>query len=99
MQRNWIGRSEGTEIHFPLVPRDDQTEDSVKRVSCFTTRVDTIYGCTYITVAPERPLLQEWVAGLQEKEGARFVEESAQLNDIERESDSLEKEVFLPGGW
>ena len=98
MQRNWIGRSEGTEIHFPLVPRDDQTEDSVKRVSCFTTRVDTIYGCTYITVAPEHPLLQEWVAGLpQEKEVLAFVEESAQLNDIERESDSLEKRGVFTG--
>ena len=51
MQRNWIGRSEGTEIHFPLVPRDDQTEDSVKRVSCLHARRYG-YGCTYITVAP-----------------------------------------------
>ena len=44
MQRNWIGRSEGTEIDFALVAREDAAEDPTDKVPCFTTRVDTIYG-------------------------------------------------------
>ncbi|MGB3242286.1 MAG: class I tRNA ligase family protein, partial [Candidatus Omnitrophota bacterium] len=48
MQRNWIGRSEGVNIDFPVV-------DSRIKLTCFTTRVDTIYGCTYMVLAAEHP--------------------------------------------
>ncbi|NNJ71018.1 MAG: class I tRNA ligase family protein, partial [Kiritimatiellales bacterium] len=47
MQKNWIGRSEGAEIDFPIVPREDGAGDNTDKISCYTTRVDTIYGCTY----------------------------------------------------
>ncbi|MGB2961004.1 MAG: leucine--tRNA ligase [Candidatus Omnitrophota bacterium] len=53
MQRNWIGRSEGVNIDFPVV-------DSAMKFTCFTTRVDTIFGCTYMVLAAEHPM----VAGL-----------------------------------
>ena len=56
MQRNWIGRSEGVEIEFKLLPEEGQgkgTEDSVLRV--FTTRPDTLYGVTFLALAPEDP--------------------------------------------
>jgi len=52
MQKNWIGRSEGAEINFKII-------DSAQHISVFTTRVDTIFGCTYIVLAPEHPLIQE----------------------------------------
>ncbi len=51
MQKNWIGRSEGWEIKFPI--------DNSKDVSVFTTRVDTLFGCTYLVLAPEHPLISE----------------------------------------
>ena len=51
MQRNWIGRSEGVNIDFPVA-------DSDMELTCFTTRVDTIYGCTYMVLAAEHPKLK-----------------------------------------
>jgi leucyl-tRNA synthetase len=98
MQRNWIGRSEGTEIDFPLVPRTDGVSDPSNKVSCFTTRVDTIYGCTYMVLAPEYPQLREMIAGLpQEAEVLRFISDSAKLTNIDRESDTLEKKGVFTG--
>src|ERR1700722_8835722 len=56
MQRNWIGRSEGTEVDFGL-------EDSSDKIRVFTTRVDTIFGATSVQLAPEHPLVTGWTAG------------------------------------
>jgi len=98
MQRNWIGRSEGTEINFDLIPREDGVEDSKNIVPCFTTRVDTIYGCTYMSLAPEYPQLRELVAGLpQETDVLKFIADSAKLTNIDRESDSIEKKGIFTG--
>jgi len=98
MQRNWIGRSIGTEINFPLVAREDGKKDCVDVVPCFTTRVDTIYGCTYLSVAPEYPQLKEMIAGLpQEAEVLEFIAESMKLTNIDRESDSIEKKGIFTG--
>ncbi len=52
MQRNWIGRSEGTEVHFRLEGHDDV-------LKIFTTRVDTLFGCTFVVIAPEHPLVEK----------------------------------------
>jgi len=100
MQRNWIGRSEGTEIDFALVPREDSANDPSDKVSCFTTRVDTIYGCTYMSLAPEYGDLKELIAGLpQEAEVLQFVADSAKLTNIDRESDTLEKKGVFTGRY
>ena len=98
MQKNWIGRSEGTEVTFSLVARDDGVLDSINEVPCFTTRVDTIYGCTYMTVAPEYPYLKEMVAGLPEEAQVNsFINESSGLSDIDRQSDTNEKKGVYTG--
>ena len=98
MQRNWIGRSEGSEIDFALVPRADGKTDSSDKVSCFTTRVDTIYGCTYMVLAPEYVNLKEMITGLpQEQEVLKFVADSAKLTNLDRESDVLEKKGVFTG--
>ena len=55
MQRNWIGRSEGAEISFPL----GQEIDGEDRITVFTTRPDTLFGCTFMVFAPEHPLVAE----------------------------------------
>ena len=60
MQRNWIGRSEGTEVDFSLEDIDPAAEK--KRIRVFTTRVDTIFGATSLQLAPEHPLVAEFCA-------------------------------------
>ena len=55
MQKNWIGKSEGTLIDFPL-------EDGTADISVFTTRPDTVYGVTFMALPPEHPLVQKWLA-------------------------------------
>ena len=98
MQRNWIGRSEGAEIRFPLVPREDGRPDPADAVPCFTTRVDTIYGCTYMVLAPEYPGLADLVEGLPEAADVRaFVETAGRINAIDRASDDLEKNGVFTG--
>jgi len=59
MQKNWIGRSEGVNIDFPVVGSDI-------KLTCFTTRVDTIYGCTYMVLAAEHPMIEELISGSSE---------------------------------
>jgi len=67
MQRNWIGRSEGAEISFPLVGREGA-------IRVFTTRPDTLFGVTFVTLAPEHPLVAELSAGTPAEAGvAAFV--------------------------
>lgn len=60
MQRNWIGRSEGATIEFDV-------EGDIGTIAVFTTRVDTLYGATYLAIAPEHPLLQRIIVGHEER--------------------------------
>jgi len=100
MQRNWIGRSEGTEVDFKIVPREDGAADTIDKVTCYTTRVDTIYGCTYMAVAPEYPELKNLVKGLpQEAEVLEFVKESSKLTNLDREADEVEKAGKFTGRY
>ena len=91
MQKNWIGRSEGVEVAFPL-------EKSDEVLDCFTTRVDTIYGATFIVIAADHPL----AAGLLERggkveEGEVFVAHARELRLQEREKTEFTKEGFFTG--
>jgi leucyl-tRNA synthetase len=98
MQTNWIGRSEGTRVDFALEKRKDGFADPVNSISCFTTRVDTIFGCTYMALAPEYPCLPELVKGLpEEKEVLKFIAKSARLTSIERAGDTVEKSGVSTG--
>ena len=92
MQRNWIGRSEGAEIDFPL-------EDGGGKITVFTTRPDTVYGATFMSMAPEHPLVMEFArrAG-REAEVRAFVQRVAQQDKIVRSSEEAEKEGIFTGG-
>ena len=57
MQRNWIGRSEGARVKFRASDRHDRTADAIE---VFTTRIDTIYGATFVLLAPEHPLVEQF---------------------------------------
>jgi leucyl-tRNA synthetase len=100
MQKNWIGRSEGTEVDFAIVPREDGTGDNIDQITCYTTRVDTIYGCTYMALAPEHPELKNLVRGLpQEAEVLDFIRESSRLTNLDREADEVEKAGKFTGRY
>jgi leucyl-tRNA synthetase len=89
MQRNWIGRSEGAEIRFPVEGRDEP-------VTVFTTRPDTLYGATFFVVAADSPLAEEICAPEQRAALAEYVTQVRKLTDIERQSaDRPKTGVFL----
>jgi len=62
MQRNWIGRSEGAEVDFRVVDPSGQLSDEDSLIRVFTTRPDTLYGATYMTLSPEHPLVEKLTA-------------------------------------
>ncbi len=91
MQRNWIGRSEGVVIHFKVAETGDD-------VPVFTTRQDTIYGVTYMVLAPEHPLVSKLTLGTPYEDSVKeFQTRVRALSDIDRLSTSLEK-VGIPIG-
>lgn len=92
-QRNWIGLSEGSEISFDVVANGLSSGE--KKIKVFTTRADTLFGCTYCVLAPEHPLVQELVDGghiILNKEGVIQYKEQAKLKkDIDRSAEGREK--------
>ena len=92
MQRNWVGRSEGVEISFDL-SRYDIAE---KEIRTFTTRIDTIYGVTFMVLAPEHPLVEKLTAQDRRAEVEAYVEQARRQTDLERLATEKEKTgVFL----
>ncbi|SJZ93471.1 leucine--tRNA ligase [Selenihalanaerobacter shriftii] len=93
MQRNWIGKSEGVEIKFPI---DDIDEE----LRVFTTRPDTVYGATYMVLAPEHPLVTDLIAGKEEEEDVKeFIAEMANKDEEERTSTESEKRGVFTGAY
>ena len=92
MQRNWIGRSTGCEIDFPVADR----ELSVK---VFTTRQDTLYGATFMSLAPEHPLALELATAERRQEVEAFIARVRQQDKLRRTSDDLVKEGVFTGSY
>ncbi len=93
MQRNWIGRSEGTEIEFEIV-------DTKEKIHIFTTRADTLYGCTFMVFAPEHPLVRKWVKGTEyERPFEEFYEEVLKEEKFQRTSITVEKKGMFIGKY
>ena len=89
MQKNWIGKSYGTEIDFEVA-------DSNDKFSVFTTRADTLFGCTYVCLAPEHPLVKKLVTKDCEKDVNDYIEKVSHKSDIERTGTNQEKTgVFI----
>ncbi len=84
-QRNWIGRSEGAEVAFPIVGTEEE-------LRVYTTRVDTIFGCTYVVVAPEHSLLKNQESRIKNQEEVRkYIKKAANKSDLERTELAKEK--------
>ncbi|MDO9464881.1 MAG: leucine--tRNA ligase [bacterium] len=95
MQCNWIGRSEGTEIIFKTV----DTGGNKHNIPIFTTRVDTIYGATFMTLAPEHPLVEKLTTSEQKNKVEAYVEKSRRESEIERLSTEKEKTGIFTGSY
>jgi leucyl-tRNA synthetase len=91
MQRNWIGRSEGTRFSFGI-------ENSEERIHVFTTRVDTLYGATYLAIAPEHPLVPNIVTKKQQAAVSAFSESLKSKSELERTS-LMEKDGVFTGAY
>jgi leucyl-tRNA synthetase len=93
MQRNWIGKSTGAEIHFPL-------EDSKEVIRVFTTRQDTVFGATFMSLAPEHPLaLSLSKETPQEQAVGEFVERMRRQDKMKRAAEAAEKEGVFTGAY
>jgi leucyl-tRNA synthetase len=91
MQENWIGKSLGTEIYFPI-------ENGDGHIPVFTTRQDTVFGATFMCMAPEHPLVLKLAGGTkQETEVRAFVERMRGQDKAKRTSDDYEKEGVFVG--
>ncbi|MBV8813971.1 MAG: leucine--tRNA ligase [Verrucomicrobia bacterium] len=92
LQRNWIGRSEGAEVHFPVVGQDDH-------ITVFTTRPDTLFGATYMVLAPEHPLVGKITTADQRAAIDAYRAQVAQKSDLERTDLAKEKTGVFTGGF
>jgi len=90
MQRNWIGRSEGAEVYFDAEGR---------RISVFTTRPDTLFGATYMVLAPEHPLVDELTTPAQRAAVAAYREHTARKSDLERTDLAKDKTGVFTGAF
>ena len=93
MQKNWIGKSTGAQVTFEIEGFD-------KSLDIYTTRPDTLYGVTYMVLAPEHPFLKELVKGSQYEEAVMaYVDKVQHLSDIERTSTTKEKTGEFTGRY
>ena len=91
MQANWIGKSVGAYLEFPIVGRDD-------KIAVFTTRPDTVYGVTYVVLAPEHPLTPEVTTPQQQAAVDEFMDKIKGQSEMERTAEDKPKQGVLTGG-
>ena len=92
MQRNWIGRSEGADVTFAM----EGTEDSIK---VFTTRPDTLFGATYMVLAPEHPLVDRITTPGQRDAVMEYVDMAGRKSDLERTDLAKDKTGVFTGAY
>lgn len=93
MQREWIGKSEGAEIEFDVVEHDD------KKIRVFTTRPDTLFGASFMVLAPEHPLVNEITTAAQQSAVADYVKAAAAKSELERTELAKEKSGVFTGAY
>ncbi|XP_026392746.1 leucine--tRNA ligase, chloroplastic/mitochondrial-like isoform X2 [Papaver somniferum] len=97
MQRNWIGRSEGAEMGFCVLDHEGQEQEI--SITIYTTRPDTIFGATYLVVAPEHPLLSLLISEGQKKCVEEYIELASRKSDLERTELQKEKTGVFTGSY
>lgn len=97
MQKNWIGKSIGAQIRFPI---ENPKDNSDKVIPVFTTRQDTVFGATFMCFAPEHPLVSELSEGTGQEDKVReFVERMSMQDRSDRAVESYEKEGVFTGSY
>jgi len=86
-QRNWIGRSEGAKVKFAV-------EGSNEIVEVFTTRIDTLFGATFMVLAPEHPLVEKITTTVQKKAVEKYVSDTKKKTDLERQQEKKKTGAF-----
>ena len=87
MQKNWIGRSVGAEVEFAVSGQDS-------KITVFTTRPDTLFGATYVALAPEHPLISQLVNSDAREKVEAYIQASQQKSDVERQENKEKTGVF-----
>ncbi len=92
MQRNWIGRSEGANVTFSL-------KNMEHKIEVYTTRPDTLFGATYMVLAPEHPLVKKITTGKQKKAVLSYITETNKKSDLERTDLAKDKSGVFTGAY
>lgn len=103
IQTNWIGRSEGTQVHFDLVDEADQPlldeAGNPRHLTVFTTRVDTLMGVTYVVVAPEAEITPHLLTPAQTAEATAYIEATQKASEIDRQATDRPKTGVFTGAY
>jgi leucine--tRNA ligase len=93
MQRNWIGKSEGAEVDFKIDGSENDT------ITVYTTRADTLFGATYMVIAPEHKLVEKLTSSAQKKAVEAYVDQAAKKSDLERTDLAKTKTGVFTGSY
>ena len=93
MQRNWIGKSEGAEVDFKIDGGENDT------ITVYTTRADTLFGATYMVIAPEHKLVEKLTSSAQKKAVETYVDQAAKKSDLERTDLAKTKTGVFTGSY
>ncbi|MBQ1198253.1 MAG: class I tRNA ligase family protein, partial [Spirochaetaceae bacterium] len=97
MQKNWIGKSEGAEVTFTIADKEGKaTEDTL---TVYTTRCDTLFGATYMVIAPEHKLVSKLTTAEQKDSVEKYIEEAAKKSDLERTDLAKDKTGVFSGSY
>jgi leucyl-tRNA synthetase len=96
LQKNWIGKSEGAEVHFKIISAVDKKENDVP---VFTTRPDTLFGATYMVLAPEHPLVSKITGEAQKNSVTEYTEETRKKSELLRSALEREKTGVFTGAY
>ncbi|HLD49922.1 MAG TPA: leucine--tRNA ligase, partial [bacterium] len=112
MQRNWIGKSTGAEVEFEIVRHPERSEgsreilrqktpqdDEKRRIRVFTTRPDTLFGATYMVLAPEHPLIIRIAGPAQQPAVKEYIEAASRKSDLDRTDLAKEKTGVFTGAY
>ncbi len=100
LQTNWIGRSEGADVVFETVPPEGgKSNEAGDLLKVFTTRPDTLWGATFMVLAPEHPLVAKLTTPNQRAEVEAYVEQAKRQSDIQREAADTAKTGVFTGGF
>ncbi len=98
-QRNWIGRSEGAEVTFAVVPGADAPGREAPAITVFTTRPDTLWGATFLVLAPEHPLVDVLTTGEQRDAISAYVTRAGRETEMDRQAEGREKTGVFTGAY